>query len=82
MTETTHRDVGGDRGPRALCSGAESGVICTDDWLAVTCQACFDARHPDAPLCRRELTSGVRATAPGERRALTPEEINKGWKRL
>lgn len=78
---TAHRDVGGDSGPRALCTGEERGILCTESWLRVTCAACHAARHPDAPLSKDELHRGIRATGVGTSRPLTAEEIKKGWNR-
>lgn len=67
VTEYIHKDVG-KREPRALCSGLEYDVTCTDEWMHVTCVACFESRHPDAPLSDGEVCAMRRATGPGTSR--------------
>lgn len=71
-----HKDVGKKKeGPIALCTGDEHGVVCTDEWLAVTCEACHEQRHPQAPLSRDERITGTRATGPNASRPLSQDEI-------
>lgn len=72
-----HKDVGKKKdGPSAFCTGQESGVVCTDEWLDVTCAACHARRHPQAPLSLDERARQLRAIAPGLHRPLTREEID------
>lgn len=70
-----HKDVG-KRGPVAFCNGVEWGLLCTDEWLSVTCPCCHEQRHDRSPLSAGELFEGVRATGPGTRRPLTSGEAS------
>jgi len=71
-----HKDVGkSSEGPSAFCTGDEYGV-CTDEWLHVTCEACHQRRHPQAPLSKNERVTRVRATGPNASRPLTQDEVD------
>lgn len=73
-----HYDVGDRTGPIAFCSELLIGKVCTEEWLDVTCPACFALRAPEkAPFSRRERMLRRRATGPGTSRPISNEELNE-----